>query len=147
ECRLVEDDLNPSRSVSRLDHEPPRQVRKGDCGRVAGDTVHPGQDLGTQALCHVLADRKFVRELSENEPAVEDLATEDSLVERARAQQSRIMTMGQAMCPDSKYQIAHDPGKAIAGDRFEHVGLADSVDPTRPSLAGTACCPARQPTK
>lgn len=48
--------------------------------------------------------------------------------------------MGRAMLPDAGDQVAYESGNALADDRFEHVGLSNSVDPweSLPSLTAVA---------
>src|SRR3569833_941926 len=108
--------------MRRLHYESSREVRKRDRGRVAGDTVHFGKDLWAQSFGHVVPDRIFIRELSQDGPSVKDLAAQDSLVKCTWSQQPRIFTLGRAMLPDPGDQIAYESGNTLAGDRFEHVG-------------------------
>src|SRR3954467_11072207 len=100
--------------MRRLHHESPWEIRKRDRRSIAGDTVHSWKDLRAQSLCHVVPDRIFVRELSENGPPVKDLAAQDSFVECTRPHQPRIFTMGRAMLPDPGDQIAYESGNALA---------------------------------
>ena len=46
--------------------------------------------------------------------------------------------MGRAMLPDPGDQITYESGSALAGDRFEHVALSDSVDPWESTPSWTA---------
>jgi len=61
-----------------------------------------GKDLGAQSLRHVVPDRIFVRELSENGPSVKDLAAgvEEFFSLNVRgSHQPRILTMGTRDAP------------------------------------------------